>query len=282
MNKTFNFMLALTMCVAAVVTTSCKGNDPVVPSQQEIESKIIGKWKRMYQDKKDVLTNDREVNTFFVDGKATTSIASMGKIWDKKAGFRFKVNGNVLILTSEIAGAPNREYDCIAIDDYQLSLSEKEMAFPEGPGSEQGDGEDILPPDGGDKELPALGKRTFVFSKVSADYSQDIIGLWEGVEMTGYETYGNAEARIEYRADGTYTYYKKEGDDWVPSSNVDNEYNVDGDWLATRWRPEAGKDFNYEWWDIDEIKDDTMKWSALREKEDKTRFTTTFTWKKVN
>ena len=119
------------------------------------------------------------------------------------------------------------------------------------------------------------------YSKVTSDYSQDIIGLWEGVEMTGYETYGNAEARIEYKADGTYTYYNKEGEYWVPSANVDNEYNVDGDWLATRWRPEAGADYNNEWWDIDEIKDGMMKWSALREKEDGTRFNTTFTWKKV-
>ena len=38
---------------------------------------------------------------------------------------------------------------------------------------------------------------------------------------------------------------------------------------------------NYEWWDIDEIKDGKMKWSALREREDGTRFTTTFTWKKA-
>lgn len=38
-------------------------------------------------------------------------------------------------------------------------------------------------------------------------------------------------------------------------------------------------------WNIDYIKkegnDIIMKWSALREKEDGTRFTTTFTWKKV-
>jgi len=46
------------------------------------------------------------------------------------------------------------------------------------------------------------------YVKVSVDYSKDIVGLWEGVEMTGYETYGNAEARIDYKADGTYTYYK--------------------------------------------------------------------------
>lgn len=117
--------------------------------------------------------------------------------------------------------------------------------------------------------------------KVTADYSQDIIGMWEGVEMTGDETYGDANHRIEYKADGTYVYYDKDGDDWKLSEDVDNEYNVDGDWLASRWRPKAGEDFEYEWWDIDEIKDGTMKWSALREKEDGTRYTTTFTWKKI-
>ena len=99
--------------------------------------------------------------------------------------------------------------------------------------------------------------------------------------MTGDETYGDANHRIEYKADGTFTYYDKVGENWVPSENVDNEYNIDGDWLATRWRPTAGAGYEYEWWDINEIKDGTMKWSALREKEDGTRYTTTFTWKKV-
>ena len=74
-------------------------------------------------------------------------------------------------------------------------------------------------------------------------------------------------------------YYNKDGDDWKLSEDVDNEYNVDGDWLATRWCPAAGAE--YEWWDIAEIKDGTMKWPALREKEDGTRYTTTFTWKKI-
>ena len=98
--------------------------------------------------------------------------------------------------------------------------------------------------------------------------------------MTGYETYGDANHRIEYKDDGTYTYYNKDGESWVPSENAGNEYNVDGDWLAMRWQPTENDDYEYEWWDIDEIKDGTMKWSALREKGDDTRFTTTFTWKK--
>ena len=60
--------------------------------------------------------------------------------------------------------------------------------------------------------------------------------------MTGEETYGDANHRIKYNADGTYVYYDKDGDDWKLSEDVDNEYNVDGDWLASRWRPKAEED----------------------------------------
>ena len=101
--------------------------------------------------------------------------------------------------------------------------------------------------------------------------------------MTGDETYGNADARIAYLADGTYRYYQKnaEGEWEVKAGQEVSEYNVDGDWLATRWQ-ETGGEMNYEWWDIDEIKDGQMKWSALREREDGTRFKTTFTWRKIS
>lgn len=129
--------------------------------------------------------------------------------------------------------------------------------------------------------------RNAVFSKIAADYSRDIIGLWEGVEMTGYETHGDAHHRIEYRADGTYTYHSWDvaTQTWQPLEDVFNEWNVDGDWLATRWKNNGSNVMNYEWWDIDYIKQEgnntIMKWSALREKEGGERFATTFTWKKI-
>lgn len=56
---------------------------------------------------------------------------------------------------------------------------------------------------------------------------------------------------------------------------------MDGDWLATRWSSEDSEEVNYEWWDIESVNAETMKWSALREKEDGSRFNTTFTWKKL-
>ncbi len=126
-----------------------------------------------------------------------------------------------------------------------------------------------------------------------------ILGKWKSMTYGDVETLTNERSVETYEAggkgfisscnahpvtnaDGSYTYYIKSGGNWVVSANVDNEYLVDGDWLATRWRSEAGAKFSYEWWDIDYIRGDEMKWSALREDVNThSRFRTTFTWKRV-
>lgn len=216
----------------------------------------------MEQDGKDVVTNERTIWCFNGDGKGTLSVADQKEgdnmfIWDNKEPVQYSIQGDVIYI---ISPSVERTSTIPSISDNQMTMYVTK-AISHGIGI----------------------KANYVgeYSKVTVDYSQAIIGLWEGVEMTGDETYGDANHRIEYKADGTYIYYIKEGDSWVPSKNAGNEYNVDGDWLATRWQPTEGADYEYEWWDIDEIKDGTMKWSALREKEDGTRYTTTFTWKKV-
>ena len=234
-----------------------------LPTQEEIETKIIGKWKEASINGKDALTNNRIVKTFYSNHAETESSSRYFDgvyAWFNKAPFRYEVKGNELTESSEEISLMLVS-KITAIDETKLCANVYRRILPDG--------------------TEISDNSNYTFQKVTADYSQDIIGLWEGVEMTGDETYGDANHRIEYKADGTYVYYNKDGDDWKLSENVDNEYNVDGDWLASRWRPKAGEDFEYEWWDIAEIKDGTMKWSALREKGDGTRYTTTFTWKKV-
>ena len=236
--------------------------NPVVPSQQEIQTKIIGRWKKMKQDGKDVVTNKRTIWFFGNDGKGTLSVADHKEgdimfIWDNKEPIQYSIQGNVVNIISQ---SVERTSNIPSISDSHMTMYVTKVIS-----------------HGVTIEADYFGE----YSKVTADYSQSIIGLWEGVEMTGDETYGDANHRIEYKVDGTYTYYNNIENSWVPSNNVDNEYNVDGDWIATRWRPTAGADYEYEWWDIDEIKDGTMKWSALREKESGERFATTFTWKKI-
>lgn len=254
--------LAVFGIAAIAALSSCSKNEDV-PSQKDIETKIIGKWKQTIMNGTEVLTNDRLIKTFFSNHTETESSSRYFNgvyIWFNKAPFQYEVKGNELTERSEETSLMMVS-KVTSIDETELCDNAYKCITPEG------------------KELSENINATF--HKVTADYSQDIIGMWEGVEMTGDETYGDANHRIEYKADGTYVYYDKDGDDWKLSEDVDNEYNVDGDWLASRWRPKAGEDFEYEWWDIVEIKDGMMKWSALREKGDGTRYTTTFTWKKI-
>ena len=271
----FHVLLTSVMLAAtAGLTAACTSNDdnpatPSGPSESVIKEKILGKWKRVKEDGEERVTNNRVVLTYFADGKMTYSRSSYsdywtGYKWYNENPFTYVVSGNVVTREGvEENGRVRKTFDEVAV------LSDSEMKL-------------ICTGylmDGQSYSRYKVNE----FKRVAVDYSEDIIGTWEGVEMTGDETYGNADARIAYLPDGTYRYYQKnsEGEWEVKAGQELSEYNVDGDWLATRWQ-EKGGEMNYEWWDIDEIKDGQMKWSALREREDGTRFKTTFMWKKVD
>ncbi|MCQ2084192.1 MAG: hypothetical protein MJY58_06850, partial [Bacteroidaceae bacterium] len=258
--------LAVFGIAAIAALSSCSKNEDV-PSQKNIETKIIGKWKRIKLDGVEHSTNMRQIATFENGGKmySTTTMTATGKsIWEFQAPFDYECIGSTVRSRLYFEDGTLRSEMQYEVQEINETVFKVRMFRTYS--------------DGAYKDINTLVE----YRRINADYSQDIIGMWEGVEMTGDETYGDANHRIYYKEDGTYTYYDKVGDSWVPSKNAGNEYNVDGDWLAFRWCPVVGADYEYERWDIDEIKDGTMKWSALREKGDKTRYTTTFTWKKVN
>lgn len=263
----FNVLLALVMLAAtAGLTTACTSNDdnPATPSglsESVIKEKIVGKWKGVIHDGAELTTNVRTVLTFNADGTRTVSTSRFESNTNEYL-FRNKQSGTYAIEGSQLKnyldtndGYDVAIYNIDVIDDSQLAMTMQNL----NPG------------------------RKSVYKRVTADYSEDIIGLWEVTEMTGEETYNDDNARLAFLADGTYKYYRKsDAGDWqLVSTREVEEYNLDGDWLATRWQEKDGEK-NYEWWDINEIKDGKMKWSALREREDGTRFTTTFTWKKVS
>jgi hypothetical protein len=262
----FHTLLASAMLAAtAGLTTACTSNDdnPATPSglsESVIKEKIVGKWKGVIHDGAELTTNVRTVLTFNADGTRTVSTSRFESNTNEYL-FRNKQSGTYAIEGSQLKnyldtndGYDVAIYNIDVIDDSQLAMTMQNL----NPG------------------------RKSVYKRVTADYSEDIIGLWEVTEMTGEETYNDDNARLAFLADGTYKYYRKsDAGDWqLVSTREVEEYNLDGDWLATRWQEKDGE-MNYEWWDIDEIKDGQMKWSALREREDGTRFTTTFTWKKV-
>ena len=262
----FHMLLASVMLAAtAGLTVACTSNDdnPASggPSEAAIKEKIVGKWKATTQDDVWLTTNGRTVLTFNADGTRTVSKSYFNAdtnafIWRNQQTGTYAVEDSRLKSYLDEADL----YDVVIYDIALISSRRMMMTM-----------ENFRP------------GRKFTYARVDADYAEAIVGLWEGVEMTGDETYGGADARIAYLPDGTYRYYQKDANgEWAVRENQEvSEYNVDGDWLATRWQ-ETGGEMNYEWWDIDDISDGQMKWSALREREDGTRFQTTFTWKKVS
>ena len=265
-NNFYALLASVMLAATAGLMTACTIHEdnpatPNGPSESVIKENIIGKWKAITRDGEELTTNVRMMFSFNADGTSTVSTSRFisitnSYIWRNKQTGTFAIEGGKLKNQLDVTdGYEVAIYNIDAISDNQLQMT---------------------------MENSTLNRKS-VYNRITADYSEDIIGLWEGVEMTGDETYGNADARIAYLPDGTYRYYQKnsEGEWEVKAGQEVSEYNVDGDWLATRWQ-ETGGEMNYEWWDIDEIKDGQMKWSALREREDGTRFTTTFTWKKVS
>ena len=270
----FHSLLASVILAAtAGMMTSCAAEDnpgkPTGPSEAVIKEKIVGKWKAVMEDGEERVTNRHAVMTFFADGTMTYTRSYYSdywgiQIWANRAPYTYTVSDN---LVTREGLEENGQMRKTFYEVNSIGNSEMEMALTGY----------VL--DGQNYPI----KQTNKYKHVTADYSEDIIGLWEATEMTGEQTYNDDNARLAFLTDGTYKYYRKsEAGEWQLVSTRDiEEYFVDGDFVATRWQ-ENGGEMNYEWWDIDEIKDGQMKWSALREREDGTRFTTTFKWKKVS
>ena len=126
-------------------------------------------------------------------------------------------------------------------------------------------------------------ERTFRFVKLTADYAEPILGLWECTGLTGIETYNDANARLEFLADGTYRYYRKDdGGQWqaVTTREFQN-YFVDGTLLATRWKNQGEEELR-EWWEIASLSGDQMTWTALRQNADGTTAQQGMTWKRID
>ena len=253
--------ISVMLAATAGLMTSCTSNDddptPSGLSEAVVKEKIVGKWKLSEVNNRDQVTNGRMILTYNENATLAVSISYFNKetnsyIWRNKQPGIYSIDGNVIKNYLNQSGL----YD--ATPHYIEAISDEAMTMSSTSGGQT------------------------IYTRVAADYTSDIIGMWEVTEMTGEETYNDDNARLAFLADGTYRYYRKDdAGDWQLVSTRDvEEFFVDGDWMATRWQ-ETGGEMNYEWWDIDEIKDGQMKWSALREREDGTRFTTTFTWRKV-
>ena len=270
MKKIINLMVAIALICGASVFTSCTKQDNPVNPADNLAEMIIGKWMVADMNGQPAPTNDKMVFTFVSTTKAYVSASlnshpEVGTHWNDRLEADVTIDGNNVTVTTH----PDEHktvvevYTVTSIDDKEITANRKITVTVDG-------------------NVIRSAEDFFRFVKQTADYSEAVLGTWEGhvTNSEGSEFDDGETHRWEYKADGTYVYYVKDGDDWVPyKGNTLNEYFVDGVLLCTRWIDNDVE--NREWWEIASIKDGVMKWKALRQKEDGSTYTATFEMRKV-
>jgi len=262
MKKAIVFLLVCILCAAFAVAACAE------VAQADIEKLIVGKWMVDEKDNLPATTNGKVVYTFESSQKAYVS-ASVYSPFDNFSAWRNRtetdvsIAGHTMTLTSypDVRTTIEHEFVITGIDGHELSMIQK--------GTETVDGKVVFSP----KESPVR------LVKITDDFSRDIIGTWEGRCTSKGSIFDDGQDhRWEYRADGSFVYYIKDGGNWVPAGDKENEYFLDGILLCTRWV--ENNEENREWWEVS-IDGDKMNWTALRKNEDGTPFTAAFEMTKV-
>ena len=264
--KFFQLMLVALVVCTAMVFTSCSSDDKD-NNIDNLSEKIIGKWITADMNGETAPTNDKMVFTFVSTTKAYVSASlnthpEVSELWATQTENDVAINGNKMTLTSH----PNQhetvvdELTVTAINNSELIANRKLTVTVNG-------------------KVVISEDQLVRYEKVTADYGNAIVGTWQGHCTSAGSVFDDGqEHRWEYKADGTYVFYVKDGNNWVPSANTLNEYFVDGTLLCSRWIDQGQE--NREWWEIT-INGNKMNWTALRENPDGTTFTATFEMTKV-
>ena len=264
-------LAAILICGATVFTACSSSNDnPVIPDLN-VADKIIGKWITADVNGQPALTDKKRVVTFVSATKAyysssRTTRPEVEATWNNKVEANVAIDGNKVTLTMQTDEQTTsvEEYIISNINDNYLTANHKVTIMVDG-------------------NVTHTAEAVLCLTKTTADYAEPILGLWECTGLTGIETYNDANARLEFLADGTYRYYRQDDNgQWQVVTNREfQDYFVDGTLLATRWKNE-GDDELREWWEIDNISGDEMVWTALRENADGSTVQQEMTWKKID
>lgn len=272
MKKVLYLLLACVLCSALIFTACSKESKEQTDeateaevTQEQIEKDIIGTWIKSEADGQPVPTDEKSVYNIVSTTEAYTSVSRNvddGTLFNSNQKSEVVIDGNVVTITTT-----NSEEESFIHEFTITNISADEFTA--------------------DKKFthtlkgtdPLVNEYNVTFVKVSDDYSKDILGTWEGRCTSEGSVFDDGQDhRWEYKDDGTFVYYVKDGENWVPSADEMNEYFVAGNLLCTRWT-ENGEE-NREWWEIS-IDGDKMKWTALREGEDGKTFTASFEMTKV-
>ena len=247
MKRLMQWVMAAALICSASVFSSCSKDDNPVDPADKLSEKIIGKWISTEMDGRPLMTNSKAVFTFVSATKVymSTSINKNpgSEFWGDQLEGDVVIDGNKITITNKTGEQMTTaiEFIVTAINKYEFFAKRKMTVMVY------------------DKVVFSLDD-TVRYAKVNVDYSEAILGTWEGhvTNSEGSEFDDGETHRWEYKADGTYVYYSQnEEGEWVPSGDEISEYFVDGTLLCTRWGNNE-QEFR-EWWEIASIKDDEME-----------------------
>ena len=267
MKKLFAVLAATLICGASLLTSCSKDKED--DTDLNVSEKIIGCWISADGDGQPVATNEKVVLDFVSTTKAYMSGSfnhrpAAGSAWVDKVEHDVAIDGNKVTITCHYDEHTSTEeiFTVTAISASEFSANLKFTLTV--------DGNEVY-----SREYPVR------YVKVDADYSASIVGKWQGRCTSEGSVFDDGqEHQWEYRADGSYVYYRQDGTEWVPSGDDISEYFVAGNLLCTRWQ-KNGESENREWWEIT-IDGNQMHWTALRRNADGTTYTATFEMSKVN
>ena len=249
MKKVLNRILTATLICGTALLVSCKKDN----DDMDVAGKIIGNWIADSKGGEPFLTNEKVVLNFISTNKALMSGSfsnnpAAGASWIHDAVCEVVIDGNKVSLTNQYDPQTITEivFDMIYISKGEFTATQDFTI--------KINGTEVL-------------NRHYVvhYVKENVDYTADIIGTWQGRCTSKGSAYDDGqEHRWQYLDNGTYVYYVKDGDNWVPGDNTVSEYFVAGSLLCTRWEID---DQSYrEWWGIS-IQGNTMYWVGLRQDE---------------
>jgi hypothetical protein len=271
MKKMKNWVLAATLICGATTFTSCTNEDNPATPDLNVAEKILGKWMTAEIDGNPALTDEKSVFTFVSTTKAfacasKNTFSESNRRWSVNREYDVEINGNNVKLTSHSSGSSTliKEFSITSINDTEIVCRYKHTTVRDG-------------------QITSAGSEQIRrYTKIIPDYRETVLGLWECTGLTGGETFNDANARLEFLADGTYRYYRMDdNNDWQAVTTREfQDYFVDGTMLATRWKNQ-GEDELREWWEIESLSGNEMVWKAMRQKEDGSTFQQEMTWKRV-
>ena len=264
------WMLAAILICGTSVFMACSSNDDSTPGPQpdlNLAEKIVGKWMVAELNGKACPTNLKAVVTFESATKAIGSLSDFySKSWGDEVEADVKIDGNKITIT-----AKEDDHTTHVLNAIVSSITDKDMVL-------KSDWTVLV--DGIEAYHEAYGKERWV--RVTKDYEGAFLGMWEGKVTRDLGDETNDELhRWECNPDGTYSFFDKVDDKWVEVPHYLADYFVDGILLCTRWQDTKDSEELREWWEIESIKDDVLKATALRVREDGSTYIATFQMTRV-